>query len=43
VAARLAEIFHSLVLWLVDAARAMGYPGIIGLMFLESSFFPFPS
>jgi membrane protein DedA with SNARE-associated domain len=42
-AARLAGIFHSLVLWLVDAARAMGYPGIVGLMFLESSFFPFPS
>ena len=39
----LAEIFHALVLWLVDAARAMGYPGIVGLMFLESSFFPFPS
>ncbi|MDR2779889.1 MAG: DedA family protein [Synergistaceae bacterium] len=30
-------------MWLVDAARAMGYPGIVGLMFLESSFFPFPS
>ena len=23
--------------------RTHGYPGIVGLMFLESSFFPFPS
>jgi membrane protein DedA with SNARE-associated domain len=36
-------IFHSLVAWLVEAANAMGYPGIVALMFLESSFFPFPS
>lgn len=33
----------SLVNWLVQTVGAMGYPGIIALMFLESSFFPFPS
>lgn len=38
-----AELFHSLVAWLVDVVGALGYPGIISLMFLESSFFPFPS
>ncbi len=36
-------MFSSLVNWLVDVIGHMGYPGIIGLMFLESSFFPFPS
>ncbi|MDR1136868.1 MAG: DedA family protein, partial [Synergistaceae bacterium] len=39
----LVGIFHSLVSWLVEAASAMGYKGIVALMFLESSFFPFPS
>lgn len=29
--------------WLVEVVGALGYPGIISLMFLESSFFPFPS
>lgn len=29
--------------WLVDTIGKMGYTGIISLMFLESSFFPFPS
>ena len=29
--------------WLVDTIGKMGYRGIISLMFLESSFFPFPS
>jgi len=29
--------------WLVDTVWRFGYPGIIMLMFLESSFFPFPS
>ena len=29
--------------WLVDTIGSMGYTGIISLMFLESSFFPFPS
>ncbi|MDR1650828.1 MAG: DedA family protein [Synergistaceae bacterium] len=36
-------MFHSLVIWLVDAVGSLGYPGIVALMFLESSFFPFPS
>jgi membrane protein DedA with SNARE-associated domain len=29
--------------WLTDTMSAFGYPGVIGLMALESSFFPFPS
>ena len=37
------DIFHSLVQWLVEVIGHMGYPGIVSLMFLESSFFPFPS
>ena len=39
----LSAMFSSLVNWLVDVIGHMGYPGIVGLMFLESSFFPFPS
>ncbi|GAB6062383.1 DedA family protein [Deferrisoma palaeochoriense] len=31
------------VAWLVATVGAMGYPGVVALMFLESSFFPFPS
>lgn len=37
------EILDSLVTWIVDTVGALGYPGIVALMFLESSFFPFPS
>ncbi len=37
------EIFHQVVGWLVHTIGQWGYPGIIALMFLESSFFPFPS
>jgi membrane protein DedA with SNARE-associated domain len=37
------EILERFVLWLVEVVGAMGYPGIVALMFLESSFFPFPS
>ncbi|HCL79726.1 MAG TPA: DedA family protein [Synergistaceae bacterium] len=37
------SLFQSLVQWLVAVIGHMGYPGIVGLMFLESSFFPFPS
>ncbi len=33
----------SLVIWIVETVGTMGYPGIVALMFLESSFFPFPS
>ncbi|MDR3165006.1 MAG: DedA family protein, partial [Synergistaceae bacterium] len=39
----LSGLFHALVAWLVDVVGSLGYPGIVGLMFLESSFFPFPS
>jgi membrane protein DedA with SNARE-associated domain len=42
-AAWLAGMFHALVAWLVEVVGSMGYPGIVALMFLESSFFPFPS
>lgn len=37
------EIFHQLIAWLVQTIGQFGYPGVVGLMFLESSFFPFPS
>jgi membrane protein DedA with SNARE-associated domain len=40
---RAASTFHALIEWLVEVVGALGYPGIIALMFLESSFFPFPS
>lgn len=36
-------MFHHLVMWLADTVGRMGYPGIMLLMILESSFFPFPS
>lgn len=36
-------MFQQLVSWIVDTVSLWGYPGIIILMFLESSFFPFPS
>ena len=36
-------MLHSLITWLVDTVGAIGYPGIVLLMGLESSFFPFPS
>lgn len=37
------HIIAALTQWLVDTIGRMGYTGIISLMFLESSFFPFPS
>lgn len=37
------HILSALVAWLVDTIGKMGYAGIVSLMFLESSFFPFPS
>lgn len=37
------HIISTLTAWLVDTIGRMGYTGIISLMFLESSFFPFPS
>lgn len=36
-------MFDTFVSLLVQTIGHMGYPGIVGLMFLESSFFPFPS
>jgi len=36
-------MFHRFVGWIVATVSLWGYPGIIVLMFLESSFFPFPS
>jgi len=36
-------MFESFVAWLVGTIGQLGYPGITILMFLESSFFPFPS
>ena len=37
------QFLAALTTWLVDTIGKMGYTGIISLMFLESSFFPFPS
>lgn len=37
------SILSALINWLVETIGNMGYTGIISLMFLESSFFPFPS
>ena len=39
----LSGFLSTVIQWLVDTIGAMGYWGIAGLMFLESSFFPFPS
>jgi len=36
-------MLHAVITWLVDTIGVLGYPGIILLMALESSFFPFPS
>ena len=36
-------MLHNIVTFLVDTIGAWGYTGIFMLMFLESSFFPFPS
>lgn len=39
----LREMLGMVTGWLVDTIGRMGYIGIVALMFLESSFFPFPS
>ena len=36
-------MIQHLVTWLVETVGTLGYPGIVLLMGLESSFFPFPS
>jgi membrane protein DedA with SNARE-associated domain len=37
------SMLSQFVAWLVQTIGSMGYSGIVALMFLESSFFPFPS
>ena len=37
------DMFHQVVVWLAETIGQWGYPGIVMLMALESSFFPFPS
>lgn len=36
-------MFEQIVTWIVHTVGVWGYTGIVVLMFLESSFFPFPS
>ena len=36
-------MFHHFIVWLSNTVGQLGYPGIVMLMALESSFFPFPS
>lgn len=36
-------MFHQFIVWLAHTVGQWGYPGIVALMFLESSFLPFPS
>lgn len=36
-------MFHQFVVWLSETVGQLGYSGIVMLMALESSFFPFPS
>jgi membrane protein DedA with SNARE-associated domain len=37
------ELLHHIVNWIVQTVGHWGYPGVVVMMFLESSFFPFPS
>jgi membrane protein DedA with SNARE-associated domain len=36
-------MLHSAIQWIVETVSALGYPGIVALMFIESSFIPLPS
>jgi membrane protein DedA with SNARE-associated domain len=36
-------VLYELITWIVDTVSSLGYIGIFIMMFLESSFFPFPS
>jgi membrane protein DedA with SNARE-associated domain len=36
-------MLSAVISWIVTTIGKLGYPGIVALMFLESSFFPFPS
>lgn len=36
-------MLHQIIEWIVGVVGHWGYPGIVVMMFLESSFFPFPS
>src|SRR5690242_11664065 len=38
-----ASMLESFIQWLLDLFRGMGYPGIVALMAVESSFLPLPS
>jgi len=37
------DLMHQMAAWLVATVGALGYPGILLLMAVESSFIPFPS
>ena len=37
------EILHAIVAWIVDLVATWGYSGVFFMMFVESSFVPFPS
>ena len=39
----LGALFHALIGFIVESVSSLGYAGIVVMMFLESSFFPFPS
>ncbi len=39
----MSRILNQVVAWIVAVVGKLGYTGIVAMMFLESSFFPFPS
>ena len=38
-----ASLLGKIITWIVNVVSVLGYGGIVAMMFLESSFFPFPS